>query len=246
MLLSILYLLVNVLCLLAVAWRKYWRLWPAWCLMQALVCWQAYVRIAIPKDDRAVWMTRWAPGEYWLLAIAGIAVMESLWRSLEDWHWRNAICAGTAGFISWVAFRLVYEPSGDWYEVFLARRVALNLDMAILAFIAALSALCWAHRWPRVDRMHACLLAVLMIGHVVISDWSIWGQSALKYRWLEMTVCGGWLLNLHFLAQDYAAIRRADQIVRQSHGATVDLATALALRNAEILLPTVRTALRVR
>lgn len=209
MLLPLLYLAVNLACLLTVLALQYWKLWPAWVLMQAAVTWQAFIRLYVPTDDRAAWMRLWHPGEVVLLTACALAILESLWRSLKDWHWRPLIVAGAATMATWIAWnatqREVYE---DWYDRFLGRREGLNLDFALLSVCAALLFLFFIRRSPRVDRMHPWLLASVMVGHVVMADWASWQGSNRQYRWFEMLTCVGWIVNAGFLAVEIAAASR--------------------------------------
>jgi len=221
--LSVLYLLANVLCLAVLVHRRYWRIAPLFLPFQTITCVQAGVRlymVANGLDDRDSWADNWATGEVLLLVASVTVALESLWKSLRKipksrpWIFFG-LCFGIAIVTS--CFVSIYW-SVDWYETFKQVRAGLFLGLALFTFVGFWGALFYAWQWPRVIRMHAGLLAALFAGHVVMVDYSQWGQSNLNWRIWEMLCCAGWLINCRFLRLEFASIDRksADDAAPQS------------------------------
>lgn len=208
MVLGVVFAIFNVFTVIVLLGRRYWRLYPCFCVAQACTAWQALIRIAIPAADRAAWMKLWAPGEWLLLLATSAAVTEAVWRSVEQMRhrWRLVMMAGLIVFVAGLVWAVHTDVTGDWYAQFLNHRVWLMLGLAILAFSGFWFGMGANRVWPRVARMHMGLYAVLMVGHISFGDWGFWQWANTHYRWLEMACCFGWVINSDFLAREFAAI----------------------------------------
>ncbi len=207
------YLLVNVACLAVLLHRKYASIWPLFLAFQALTCVQAGVRLVMVwkgLDSDADWMRLWAPGEYLLLLCAAAMVSESLWKSMREVpKSRPLIFFGLwVGILFGTSCLVEIYPDGSWHDKFLVYRTDFFLVIAILTFVGCWTALFYSQFRPRVERMHAGLLAALLFGHIVMVDWSRWGHSNLNYRIWEMICCAGWLINCQFLRREFSSIAR--------------------------------------
>lgn len=204
------YLAVNLTCLIVLVRRQYTRIWPAFVLFQSLTCWQATVRLFV--NSPRSWQFAWAPGEMVLLAVTIAAVGEVLWKSLKQiGPYRLPTFASLlVGCYCLAAWAVDLQP-GSWYAQFLIIRTQIFLAMAMFSFFGFWAALWFNPRWPRVGRMHACMVAVLMAAHVVIVDWSRWQWSNLEYRAVQMLCCAGWIINANFLDADLGQLVRIVQ-----------------------------------
>lgn len=209
MLLSLLYLAINVLCGIVLLRSRYYRIAPAWCVAQALTCWQITIRLFVPVTDRTTAAAIWTPGECVLIVACIAAVCESLWHSLREWRQRATIYTGLIAGCAFLLGVVAEPPAADAYGIFLQVRSYTYLGLALLSFLALWIGLWSNEEWPRVDRMHAALLAVLMAGHVVLSDWAKWELANLQWRLLESMVCFGFLINCRFLVSELAAVEKS-------------------------------------
>lgn len=211
MALSIAFAVVNAATFGLLIWRRYWKIYPWFCATIATTAWQATVRIFVPIEDRSAWMHLWVPGEAALLCVTGIAIMESLWRCIEQMAQKQRwlVFVGLIGFSVNLAFAVHVDRDGDWYARFLDHRIWLYLCYAILAFSGFWATFASHHLRPRVARMHMTLYAVLMIAHVSFGSSKFWDWANTNYRWVEMACCVGWLINSGFLEREFEEAQKS-------------------------------------
>lgn len=202
MLLNLLYLGLNVAALGVLMRAKYYRMWGLLVAQLAVTCWQIGAITAIGSTDRTTAIRWWFPGDLLLVVLTAGAVLEVLWRSMRGfpnahkwgvcaWITISFVFAGMC--IRWV---LALPVNPDWFEQVKSDRIVWHLCIATAALIAAGIAHTFnRHNDPRFVRFHASIVAVLAIGHVVLSDVSRWSESRMAYRCLEILCCAGWCIN---------------------------------------------------
>lgn len=212
MLLSLIYLLVNILCLLVLLSKQYYKLWPACVAMQAVTSWQIGVSLFVPRSapDQAV--SLWIVGECVLLAATTMAVGEAVWKSLRQMSAVNKVMTigGLALFSGSVAM-IVYgdEPARIWPRSFFMLREQFFLGIALASFIALWLGIMHYRGWPRAARMQLAMYTALLCGHVLVIDWSHWQASRTAYRILETLCCVGFVINSNFLAAEIGVVQKS-------------------------------------
>lgn len=209
---GVVFFIVNIVCLAVLVRCRYHKLFPLFLGAQTLTVWQAFVRIFVATDNRWEWIHYWAPGEALLLIATGAAVLESIWRSVQQLSRRARLLTfyGLILFACSLVFAVHSDGvTGQLYDRFLNHRTWLYLMFAILAFCGFWLGICTNHVWPRVARMHMTLYATLMISHVSFGSWTVWEWSNKNYRWLEMLCCVGWCINSGFLARELSAVQKS-------------------------------------
>jgi len=209
MLLSLLYLSVNLGCLAVLVSGKYYRMWRFLVAQIAVTCWQVGVLLFVPVSDRAMAIRWWLPGDIVLVGLSALAVLEVLWRSMRGFpdRYRYGVCLSlTAGFVfagMSIRWLLDLPTYGDWFAQLRADRSVWNLCIAGAALIAVGVANTFNRgNDPRFVRFHGVLVAVLAAGHVLLADMTHWSQSRMLYRSLEAACCFGWMINANLLGQE--------------------------------------------
>lgn len=221
--LGLIFAAVNAATLLLLVRRRYYKLFPCFVAALALTAWQAGVTLLVPAsppdyatprqaaENLALNQTWWAPGEVLLLALTGLALLESVWKStgqMEAIRRRWTF----AGMLVGVVF-LVYDmgsiPSGGWYTQFLGMRVWYLLGCAVFAFFGWWAGMITNHVWPRVLRMHMSLMATLAIFHAIFSSGASWQSTNLNFRSVEIMCCVGWWINSRFLVREFGEAQRS-------------------------------------
>ncbi len=206
---SLLYLAANLATLGVLVRSKYYRLWGIFAAQLAVTCWQIGVLAIVGTVDRQAVVSWWLPGDILLVFLCGAAVLEVLWHAMRGFPARNKlmVCgfAVVAMHFAGLSIRWIFHlPTyADWFAQARADRAIANLCIATLAIIAAGIAHSFnRHNDPRFVRLHATLIAVLAVGHVLLSDASRWSESHTAYRALELACCLGWLINANLIARE--------------------------------------------
>lgn len=229
---GILFLSITLACLIVLIWRKYWRLFPCFVLAQAATVWQAGARLFVITSDRTSWMHIWVPGERILLLATGVALLEAVWRSVEQMSkWpRVATYLGLIVFASFTAFAVHTDVSGDWYDRFWNTRTWIFLGFGIFACAGVLVGLLITRVWPRAASMHMGLYSALMVGHVSFVQSAFFTWANTHYRFLAMACCVGWVINSGFLKNELGQVARAQKSLRAAlrlpHGSAVPVLPA--------------------
>lgn len=242
MLLSLLYLAVNITCTGVLLSAKYYRMWALLCVQLAVTCWQICVLLFVPVTDRTMAIRYWLPGDIVLVAVTAAAVLEVLWRAMDRFHTRHRvgvclwILATVAFAIPSIRWLLGLQAHAEWYEQIKADRMIWNLCIAVVALIAAGV----AHTFnrtndPRFVRFHGTLIAGLAVGHVLLADVAHWSQSRTVYRGWELVCCFGWCINANLSGKEALWLAKVEERVRPAL-----ILPVANLQQPEVCLPPAR------
>lgn len=218
-------------------------MWPFLVAQLGVTCWQICViaflplldGAASPEVQRTLAIRWWLPGEVLLTAVTFCAVLEVLWRSLKNFPVANKvgvlISTASACVFSASCAKLIGLPQfSDWFLQLRSDRLAGNVCIAALA-LCSFGIACTFNRRndPRFVRMHAFLIAVLALSHVLFGGFGSWGAHHALYRQAEVSCLIGWVFNASLLRREMLCYHVADVDTRQCDPGCA-LSTRLAWR----------------